>query len=70
MQKGQRLDRIYGLRHLAEDPWAAKKTSPINWFDDYSASWVHRGNDHTPTWLIPIRIIKFLLYCLYILMSI
>ena len=20
----------------------------INWFDDYSASWVHRGNDHTP----------------------
>ena len=25
MQKGQRFDRIYGLRHLAEDPWAAKE---------------------------------------------
>ena len=25
LQKGQRFDRIYGLRHLAEDPWAAKK---------------------------------------------
>ena len=44
-----------------------KRTSPIDWFDDYSASWVHRGNDHTPTWLIPVWIIKFLLYCLYIL---
>ena len=25
MQKGQRFDRIYGLGHLAEDPWAAKE---------------------------------------------
>ena len=24
-------------------------TFTINWFDDYSASCVHRGNDHTPT---------------------
>ena len=23
-------------------------TFTINWFDDYSASWVHRGNDHHP----------------------
>ena len=24
MQQGQGFDRIYGLGHLAEDPWAAK----------------------------------------------
>ena len=23
-------------------------TFTISWFDDYSASWVHRGNDHHP----------------------
>ena len=23
-------------------------TITISWFDDYSASWVHRGNDHHP----------------------
>ena len=25
MQKGQIFDRIYGLQHLVEDPWAAKE---------------------------------------------
>ena len=25
MQKGQKFDRINGLGHLAEDPWAAKE---------------------------------------------
>ena len=88
---------------------------PNNWFDKYSASWVHRDNDHnllhiiykSPNpmettrvavickylfskskiifcikqqfwhynkynwiWLIRVRIIEFLLYCLYILISI
>ena len=70
MQKGQRFDRIYGLGLLAEDPWAVKEHPQLIGLTTILLAGYIEATTIPPTWLIPIQIIEFLLYCSYILMSI
>ena len=69
IEKGQRFDGIYGLRHLAEDPWAAKEHPKlIGLTTILLAGYIEATT--IPHLVNSNSNYQCFVYCLYILMSI